>query len=223
MQSTKLYVCVAILSARVNQKLLKLHSKGFERSVYWNEYETESENKNATNEYRHFLELNFVGVNRLFVLVYSNQGGNAKRFKTWRYYLPKGIIKNYVIIINGNNFYDQASHSDIKWYEEIRKLTAGKSEDYTTGCFLDYDYIKSHYRLIAFDLSRQKRLDADPKTIQQTEFFEQSKNIHDINGDGTQNIVIFNSFWKHQRNEIKILSRICSSIINNDKLSGSKC
>ena len=28
-----------------------------------------------------------------------------------------------------------------------------KGEDYTTGCLLDYDYIKNHYRLIATYLS----------------------------------------------------------------------
>ena len=55
----------------------------------------------------------FVKVNRLFVLVYSNQD-DAKRFKSRRYYLPKGIIKNYNMITNGKNFYDQAIDSDIK-------------------------------------------------------------------------------------------------------------
>ena len=46
---------------------------------------------------------------------------------------------------------------------------------YTNGCLLDYDYIKNYYRLIAFDLSRQKELDADPKVIQQIEHFGQLK------------------------------------------------
>ena len=32
-----------------------------------------SENNSMTNEYRYFNESNFVGVNRLFVLIYSNQ------------------------------------------------------------------------------------------------------------------------------------------------------
>ena len=36
----------------------------------------------------------------------------------------------------------------------------------TTGCLLDYEYIKNHYRLIAVELNRQK-LDAHPKAIQQ--------------------------------------------------------
>ena len=54
----------------------------------------------------------------------------------------KGKVKIYSIIINGKTFYDQAIDSDIKWYEEIRKLTTGKGEDYTIECLLDYDYIK---------------------------------------------------------------------------------
>ena len=38
-------------------------------------------------------------------------------------------------------------YSDIKRYEEIRKLTTGQGEDYTTGCLLDYHYVKKNYRL----------------------------------------------------------------------------
>ena len=129
-------------------------------------YKAKTENKNTANEYRYSLKLSFVGVNRLFVLVYSNQDAKARRFNARKYYLPKGIIKNYSVIINGKNFYDQAIDSDLKQYEEIRKLTTGQGEDYTTGCLLDYDYTKNHYRLIAAGLSGQKELDADPKAIQ---------------------------------------------------------
>ena len=60
------------------------------------------------------------------------------------------------MIFNGKNFYDQPIDSDIKRYGEIKKLTTGQGEDYTTGYLLDYDYIKNHYRLIAVYLSRQK-------------------------------------------------------------------
>ena len=57
---------VVTLLARYNQKLSKLLSDGFERSVYWNEYKTKSENATATNKYRCFLESSFFGVNILF-------------------------------------------------------------------------------------------------------------------------------------------------------------
>ena len=80
------------------------------------------------------------------------------------------------MIINGKIFYDQPIDSDIKRYEEIWKLITGQGEDYITGCLLDYDYIKNHYRLIAVDLSRQKELDAGPKGIQHIEFVGQLKN-----------------------------------------------
>ena len=81
-KDTKLYVPAVTLSARDNKNLSKLLSKGFERSVCWNEYKTKSEDKNTTNEYRCFLESDFDAVNRSFVLVYSNQDANSKRLKT---------------------------------------------------------------------------------------------------------------------------------------------
>ena len=75
----------------------------------------------------------------------KSKDASSKRFKTRRYYLPKGIIKNYNIIIYRKSFCYQAIDSDIKQCEKIRDLTTGQGEDYPTGCFLDYYYMKNHY------------------------------------------------------------------------------
>ena len=140
---------------------------------------------------RHFIsKRNFVGVNRLFILVYPNEDGNVKRFKIRRCHFPKGIIKNYDIIINRKNFYDQAIDSDIKRYEEIGKLTTRKDVDYSTGFLLDYDFIKSHYKLTETDLSRQKELDVDPKAFKQIETVGQLKSEDAINADGAESMFI---------------------------------
>ena len=72
---------------------------------------------------------------------------------------------NYNVTINEKIFYDQVIDYDITRYKQIRKLTTAQVEDYTSGCLLDYDYVKNHYRLMAIGLSRQKELDADPKAI----------------------------------------------------------
>ena len=89
------------------------------------------------------------------------------------------------MIINGKKFCDQAIDSEIKRYEEIRKLTTGQGEDYTTGYLLDNNYIKNHYRLIVVDLSRQKELDADLKAIQQIQFIGQLKKLDDDDNAAT--------------------------------------
>ena len=68
----------------------------------------------------------------------------------------------------------------------MKKLTTGQGKEYITGCLLDYDYIKSHSRLIAVDLSRQKEVGADPKTIHQIEFVEKLKNADAVNADRTK-------------------------------------
>ena len=138
----------------------------------------------------------------MFNLVRSNQDGNAKRYKSRRYYLPIGIIKNYNVIINGKTFYDRANDSDVKRYKEIRKLTVGQSQDYTTGCLLDYEYIKNHYNLVAIDWIRQQEFDADPKAIQQVGFVRQLKDIDDINAGGTQNMFILTVLEKTKETKL---------------------
>ena len=87
----------------------------------------------------------------------------------WRFYLPRTNITNYNVI-DGRNVYDQPINSDERQYDELRKVTLGKEDDYTTGCLLDYAYFKRDYKIIAVDLSKQKELDADLRAIQQIEF-----------------------------------------------------
>ena len=48
-EDTRLYVFVVTLSARANQKLSKLLSKEFKRSVYWNEYKIKVNIKQQIN------------------------------------------------------------------------------------------------------------------------------------------------------------------------------
>ena len=100
-KDTKPYVPVVTLSAKNHQKLSRLLSKWFERSVYWNEYKRERENKNTTNEYKYFFESNFVGVNTLFVLVSSNAAVYFHLFEIE--YIPQAVlskIKNKSITHN---------------------------------------------------------------------------------------------------------------------------
>ena len=116
------------------------------------------------------LNASFKGVKRSFVLAYFiAEGGNdevgIKDNKN--YFLPRGEIKNYNVLIDGINFYDQPINGLIKQYVEIRKVPAGYGDDYTTGWLLHYTYFKDNYRVLAVDLSKQKALEADSKAIQQ--------------------------------------------------------
>ena len=83
------------------------------------------------------------------------------------YYLPNVEIKNYNVMINGENFFDQPIKDNKVTYENIRKVATGKGDDYTTGCSLDYTYFRDNYKMIAVDLSRKQALNADPRAIQQ--------------------------------------------------------
>ena len=69
-------------------------------------------------------------------------------------------------MIDGKNVFDQPVKNDKVTYGNIRKITNGQGDDYTTGCLLDYIQFKNHCKMIAVDLSKQQALDDDPKAIQ---------------------------------------------------------
>ena len=85
-------------------------------------------------------------------------------------YLLKVEIKDYNVMVNGKKLIDQLQKNDLRTYENIQKFATGQGDDYNDGCFLDYNYFKNYYKMI--DLSKQQAPDADPKTIQQSNFTE---------------------------------------------------
>ena len=156
--------------------MTKQLNEGFKRSIYCNEYKSKIETKglDANNVTRFPLDTSFQGVNRLFLLAFDNTNNNdnkGERKSHRKCFLPRVNITNYNVLIDGRNFYDQPINDLIKQYDEIRKIATGKGDGYTTGYLLDYQYFKDHYQLSAVDLSKQKELDADPKAIQETEFY----------------------------------------------------
>ena len=171
-----MYVPIVTLSTKDNVNFTKQLNEGFKRSVYWNEYKSKIETKEADADSlkRFALDASSQGVNKLFVLPFDNtNNGDSKveRYSHTKYFLQRVDIINYNVLIDNRNFYDQPVNDQIKKYDEIRKIETGKGDDYATGCLLDYQYFEDHYQLIAVDLSKQKKLDADPRAIQQLEFY----------------------------------------------------
>ena len=170
--NTKMYVPVVTLSKEDHKDFIEQQNKGFQRSIYWNEYKTKEINENAdANVFKYInLDPSFQGVNRVFVMAYNRANNQPTRNGQQKYYLPRTDLNKYNVIIDERNFYDNPIESDIEKYRELKKVMIGKGEDYTTGSSLDYNYFKKHYKLVAVDLSKQKELDADPRAIQQIEF-----------------------------------------------------
>ena len=87
-----------------------------------------------------------------------------------RYYIPKVKIKDYNVMIDKKNYFEQSVKSNMRTSDNIRKIKRGQRDDYTTGCLLDYNYFKKHYTKMTIDLNKQQALDADTKAIKQINF-----------------------------------------------------
>ena len=164
---TKLYVPVVTLSTQENTNFFQQLESGFKRVINSNKYLSKPELLAQNSNLNHLVESSFQGVNRLFVFAFEN---DDDRTSSDEYYLPIVEIKDYNIMINGENFFDQPIKNNKVLYDNIRKIAIGQGHDYTTGCLLNYPYFIDTFKMIAVDLSKQEALDADPRAIQQINF-----------------------------------------------------
>ena len=101
---TKLYVPAITSSTQDNSKLLQQLISALKRVINWNKYLSKPELLAQNPNLNHLVEPSFQGVNRLFVLAFEN---DTQRTSHSGYYLPNVEIKNYIVMINGENFFDQ--------------------------------------------------------------------------------------------------------------------
>ena len=94
---TNLHVPVVTLSTQDKAKLLPQFTVG---KKYPSKPEILAQNANLN----HLVEPSFQGINRLFVLAFEN---DAQRTSKRRYYIPNVEIKDYNVMIDGKNFFDQ--------------------------------------------------------------------------------------------------------------------
>ena len=116
---TKLYVPAVTLSTQENNKFFQQLKSGFKRVINWNKYLSKPELLAQNPNLNHLVEPSFQGVNRLFVLAFE---GDDNRTAHDSYYLPTVEIKDYNIMINGENFLDQPIKNNKLTYENIRKI-----------------------------------------------------------------------------------------------------
>ena len=71
-----------------------------------------------------------------------------------KYYLLTAETKTYNVMIDERNVFDQTVNNDLITYDNMQEITPGQGDDETAGCLL----------------TKQQKLDADPKAIQQINF-----------------------------------------------------
>ena len=102
---TKLYVPVVTLSKEDNKDFIEQQNKGFQRSIYWNEYKTKEQTEDVNANATKYINLDppFQGVNRLFMMAYNRlAAANDNKFNKGSqqiYYLPRNDLNKYNVIL----------------------------------------------------------------------------------------------------------------------------
>ena len=161
----KLYVPIVTLSKDDEIKLLTNLKSGFKREIEWNKYRLLVSKEAINKNLNILIDPTFTNVNRLFVLAYQD---NADRQSFSQFYLPRVMVKDFIVIIDKLAFFDLPIKNEEEVYEKI--IDISRNNEYTTDNLLDYDYFKKYYKLIAIDLSKQQVLQENEDLIQQINF-----------------------------------------------------
>ena len=116
---TKLDVPLVTLSTQENTKLLQQLKSGFKRVINWNKYLSKPESFRRNANLNYLVEPSFQAINRLFILAFE---GDTQRTSHSDYYLSNVEIKDYNIMINRENFFDQPVKNNKIYTKSLEKL-----------------------------------------------------------------------------------------------------
>ena len=135
--NTKLYVPVVTLLTQDNTKLLKQLKSGFKRAINRTKYQSKVPIERGNGYLDYSVDPSFQGVSKRFVLSFED---NTIRARHTRYSLPTVEIKDYSVMVDEQNPFDQLVKNDLKTCDNIKKIATDRGDHYKTYCLLDYLY-----------------------------------------------------------------------------------
>ena len=111
---------------------MKQLKSGFKRTINW-KYHPKATTERHKQYLDYLIDLSFQGVNRGFAWSFE---ANVHQTSHKQYFLQTLEIKDYNIMIDGHEFFDQPVKNNSTRYDSIHKIGTGQGDDYTTGCLL---------------------------------------------------------------------------------------
>ena len=110
----ELYVPVATLSTKDDNKLLEQLGTEFKGTIKWNKCRSEMTNQNKNNNLNQLIDPTSIKVHRLSVLSFENENS---RTSSSNYYVLNVQIKDFNVLIDGKSFFDTPVKNDKETYE----------------------------------------------------------------------------------------------------------
>ena len=107
---------------------------GFKHTIHWIKCQSKISTKILNRYLDYLIYISFQGINTLSVLLFEDIT-HRKRDKV--YFLLKVEIKDYNVMIDGQNIFDQPVKDDLSTFDNVQKVATAQGDDYTTGCLLE--------------------------------------------------------------------------------------
>ena len=107
---------MVILATQDNAKLLEQLKSGFKRTIDWNKYQSKVTIQESNLNLDYLIDPSFQGVKIIFVLSFENITDRTIHIG---YSLLKVEIKDYNVMIQRKNIFDQPVKTSIRTYDNI--------------------------------------------------------------------------------------------------------
>ena len=167
-ETTELVLPVVELPSDYEVKFMnKLGTKSFPMTLDWDQLQVYELANTLTGQVNHEIASSINGLNRLYVLAIPNDNWDKQ---THVETFINTTLSNVNVVIDGEQFYQQNINDDELAYELVKECFNNGGMDNDKGTCLTYLEWKTCYKIYAFDLSRQKVLESDPRKAQSLRF-----------------------------------------------------
>ena len=167
-ETTELVLPVVELPSDYEVKFMnKLSTKSFPMTLDWDQLQVYEVANTLSGQVNYEVASSVYGLNRLYVMAIPEGNWNKQ---THVETFINTTLDNVNIDIDGEQFYPQNISDDELAYELVKECFNNGGIDNDKGTCLTYLEWKMCYKIYAFDLSRQKVLESDPRKAQSLRF-----------------------------------------------------
>ena len=158
---------VELLSDDEVKFMKKLKTGSFTKTLDWDELKVYEIANMTTGQVNYEISSAVYGIQRLYVLAIHEDNWNKQtNVETF----INATLTNINVVLDGEQFYSQNINDDELAFELVKECFNNGGIDNDKGTCLTYLEWKTCYKIYAFDLSRQKVLETDPKKGQSLRF-----------------------------------------------------
>jgi hypothetical protein len=161
--NTELHLPIVELPSEIERNFFGMISSSYTKEITWDRLNVHILDGVIRGEFDRLITPSLPGVKKMYVMAVPVDRWNRQ---TQSETTSGSQIRDVNITIDSEDCYAQNIRTNHESYNMLQECFNMGGTDYNTGALISFPQFKNVYRLYAFDLSRQKIFESDPRKSQ---------------------------------------------------------